>query len=744
MTNTPVPTPQTADDGDRDLFVVLDTLLENRWLIATITACFLVAGVAYALLAKPVFEASIMVQVEDSPDTSAAKSLLGDISSLFDVKSSAAAETQIVASRLVVSRTVDALKLYIDAQPKRFPVIGSFISRHYDGLSQPRIAGIGGFAWGRESIAVSQFDVPRKYEQDRFKLTVLDANRYSLSGSDLDQDFIGQIGRKEVITTPRGPIVLHVNSIDANAGAVFVLVRNSRERTIDDIQDRLDVQEKVKQSDVVVATIQDTDPLWVSSTMNEIGHQYIRQNIERKSAEAAQSLDFLTGQLPALKQQLADSEARLTKFRNERGTVDLTEEAKVALAQSSDAKTRLLELEQKRAELLTHYTATHPSVIAINREIAALDGYASSTEQEMRQLPDLQQDFVRLMLDVKVNTDLYTALLNNVQQLQLVQAGKVGNVRLVDVAAIPELPVKPKKPLVVIASLLFGLLVGCGTAIARSMLFHGITDHNEIERRLGLSVYATLPYSEHQNDPGDGKKMQRRGKATLLSVDFPGEPAVECVRSLRTAVQFAMLEAKNNIVLIAGPTPGVGKTFISTNLAAVIASGGKRVLLIDGDIRRGRVHDYFGVVRAGGLTDLIAGQAGLEDVVHRNVVDGLDFITTGTIPKNPAELLLKRRLSTVLDDLSRQYDIVIMDTAPILAAPEAGILGGFAGITFVVARAGLTRLGEIAESTKRFSQNGVKVSGVIFNGVNPRLGQYGYKYGGYRYVAYQYGTAAEE
>ncbi|WP_262054825.1 GNVR domain-containing protein, partial [Burkholderia thailandensis] len=442
MNPNPTGTSALADsEGDTDFVAVLDILIEGRWLIAAIALGCFVVGVAYAVLSKPVYQADILIQVEDSPDTSAAKSLLGDVSSLFDVKSSAAAETQILASRLVVSRAVDNLKLFIDAKPKRFPVIGNWLARRSDGLSNPGLAGFGGYAWGRERIDVATFDVPRAMEGDTFELTMLDARRYRLAGGDLERNVEGAIGTLERFSAKGGVIVLRVDAVAAKPGATFVLVRHSRLRTIEDLQDNLDVQERVKQSDVVVASLRDTDPDLVSSALNEIGRQYIAQNIQRKSAEAAQSLEFLNGQLPTLKRQLTDSEARLTKLRDEHGTVDLTEEAKLALAQSADAKTRLLELRQKRQEALSRFTPKHPSVIAIDQQIAALDGYRGAAEQQIKRLPDLQQQLVRLMLDVKVNTDLYTALLNNMQQLQLVRAGKVGNVRLVDTAAVPEVPV---------------------------------------------------------------------------------------------------------------------------------------------------------------------------------------------------------------------------------------------------------------------------------------------------------------
>ncbi|MCS6474916.1 polysaccharide biosynthesis tyrosine autokinase [Burkholderia thailandensis] len=742
MNPNPTGTSALADsEGDTDFVAVLDILIEGRWLIAAIALGCFVVGVAYAVLSKPVYQADILIQVEDSPDTSAAKSLLGDVSSLFDVKSSAAAETQILASRLVVSRAVDNLKLFIDAKPKRFPVIGNWLARRSEGLSNPGLAGFGGYAWGQERINVATFDVPRAMEGDTFELTMLDARRYRLAGGDLERNVEGAIGTLERFSAKGGAIVLRVDAVAAKSGATFVLVRHSRLRTIEDLQDNLDVQERVKQSDVVVASLRDTDPDLVSSALNEIGRQYIAQNIQRKSAEAAQSLEFLNGQLPALKRQLTDSEARLTKLRDEHGTVDLTEEAKLALAQSADAKTRLLELRQKRQEALSRFTPKHPSVIAIDQQIAALDGYRGAAEQQIKRLPDLQQQLVRLMLDVKVNTDLYTALLNNMQQLQLVRAGKVGNVRLVDTAAVPEVPVKPKKALVALASLLLGVLAGCGTAVGRSMLFHGISDPNEIERRLGLNVYATVPRSDQQRALTERAKRRERA-LSLLSVAHPDEPAVESLRSLRTALQFAMLDARNNVVVIAGPAPGVGKSFVSANLAAVLTMAGKRVLLIDGDIRKGHLNDYLGLARGKGFSELIAGSAQPDEVLHRDVIVGLDFISTGAMPKHPAELLLHPRLPELIGEFSKHYDVVLIDSPPVLAVADTGILAATAGTAFLVALAGSTKLGEIAESAKRLAQNGVRLSGVVFNGINPRLGQYGYgsKYGGYRYVAYEYGA----
>jgi tyrosine-protein kinase Etk/Wzc len=730
-----------AQSGGSDLTDTLDLLFESRWLIATVAGIALLMSTTYAILAKPVYRADILVQVQDPAGSAAANGLLGDVSTIFDVKSSAAAETQILASRLVVSRTVDNLNLFIKAEPRRLPVIGRSIARLNHQISTPGLFGLGGFTWGRESIQVTRFDVPVKFEGDKFSLTALGAGRYRLTGSDLDTPLEGSAGKTETFSTPDGPIILRVEGWEARPGAAFQLIRKSRLKTIEDIQEKLDVQERIKQSDVMVASLEDTDAQRAADTMNEIGRQYLQQNIERKSAEAAQSLKFLNEQIPHLREQLTQAENRLTEFNTTNGAVDLSEQAKLTLARSTDAQTRLLELQQKRQELLTHYTAQHPAVVAIDEQISTLNAYRNDADKSVRTLPALQQESVRRMLDVKLDTDLYSALLNNIAQLQLIHAGKVGDVRLVDTAAIPEESVKPKRVLICLASLMLGLIAGCAAAVVRSTLFKGISDPNEIEQYLGIPVCATVPRSAAQ------KKLQKiHGHPPLLAVTAPNDPAVESLRSLRTSILLGLANARNNVVLVTGPTPGIGKSFVSSNLACVIAQTGKRVMLIDTDVRKGHMHTVFGKERSPGLSEVVTERLPLGEVIHRNVVDRLDFIATGKRPFNPAEMLADRSIAQLIASLAGEYDVVLIDSPPVLAVSDTSTLVPSAGEIILVAQAGITRVGELAECVKRLSGGDLRLRGVVFNGVNLRSprSRYGSKYGSYRYIDYQYGDERDD
>ncbi|WP_446718101.1 polysaccharide biosynthesis tyrosine autokinase [Cupriavidus sp. OTU4054] len=741
----PMTLPQMTSN-EVDLGAYLDTILESRRLVAAIAAAFIVLGVLYAVLAPPVYRADIMLQVEDSTDGAAGGNLVANVSSLFQVKSVTAGEIEILRSRLVVATAVDKLRLYIDADPVRFPLIGDWIARRQRGLSTPGLMGMGGYAWGAERIAVERFDVPRALEELPFRVVALGNGRYRLDGKALDGAAgprEGAVGQTLIVPTLDGAVALHVTAMEARAGAEFEVVRHSRNGIVESIQKQLDIQEKGKQqSGVIGVRLEGTDPDLTARTMNEIGAEYVRQNVDRKSAEAAKSLEFLDGELPKLKATLERAEARFNDYRRAHGVIDVSDEARLTLQYAVDAQTQLLGLEQKRSDLNSRFAANHPSIGTIDEQIGALRRVLGDVDKRIRKLPAVEQEVVRLRRDVQVNNELYLALLQSAQQLSLLKAGKVGSVRVVDEAVQPELPVKPVAWLVVAVSAVVGLFVGMIAAIVRDRMFGGITDVDEIERYVGMSVYATIPSAQPQRELT--RQVSAKAAGThLLAITHPHEPAVESLRSLRTALQFAMIDAPNNIVFVTGPTPGVGKSFISANFSALIASAGKRVLLIDGDLRRGYLNQYFGRTRERGVSDVLAGTCELASAIHRTPIDNLDFLSTGALPPNPSELLHSPAMAALLAEVSAQYDVVLLDGPPALAVSDAVILAPLAGITFVVARAGRTRAGELAEIQRRLEQNGVNVKGVLLNYLNPRSGRqsYGGKYGSYRYVAYEYAPA---
>ena len=733
------PMQSMQDDEDSiNLLDLLDVVLDQRWLIAAVTTLVLALGVSYAFLATPIYEANTLIQVEDSKGSGAA-GFLGDAASLFDIKSPATAELELLRSRLVVGRAVENLKLDLIVTPKYIPVVGRWLSRQATELSNPGFLGLSGYVSGTEELKVEHFHVPQTLEGLRFTVVSTD------SGFDLlspDNTVLGKgvINQVLAFTFKNQNGDMLVASLTGKPSSQFYLTKLSRLGVTERLQKQLVIAEKGKQSGIITSTLQGADPLLTATILNEINNFYVRQNVERKAAEAEKSIKFLNTQLPELRKQLEGAEVKFNKFRNQSGTFNLSAEAQGMLDQSVGLKVKLLEAQQKRQDLQARFTAQHPTVQVLDAQIKNLTQQINAMEGKAKSFPNVEQDLLRLTRDVKVNNELYTSLLNSFQQLRLVKEGKVGNVRVVDVAAVPEQPVKPQKAMVLALSGVLGVLVGLGLAFLRNSLRPGIKNADDIEQHVGLHVFATVPHSGDQTQ----LTVESKDKSTsmhLLANLLPNDPCIESLRSLRTALQFAMLDAPNNIVLITGPTPGIGKSFISANFAAVLAAGGKRVLLLDADLRKGHIHESFGLPRGHGLSELISGTQTLAQVTHPNVSQGLDFIATGPLPPNPAELLMSPATVQLLQAVGANYDMVVIDTPPVLAVSDTQVMASLAGTVFMVARAEISTLAELQESAKRLGRSGVTVRGVIFNDLNlsKRRYGYGYKYSRYRYAQYDYG-----
>lgn len=741
---SPVPAPYIADaqDDEIDLLGLLDVLLDARWLIAGIMVLVLLLGGAYAFLSRPVYEANSLIQVEDSKPGAAGA--LGDAASLFDIKSPATAEMEILRSRLVVGKAVDDLQLYVSASPQYLPLVGGWLARRATDLSNPGFMGMGGYVSGNESIRLGMLEVPAALQGQPLLLVVTEGG-FELRDPDGQTLVQGKTGTPADFGSGEDKGRILVTELKAKLGAYFNVARYSRLGVIEGLQQQLAISEQGRQSGVIAVQLQGTDAQKIARTLNAVGTNYVRQNVERKSAEAEKSLAFLGSFLPQLKKQLEESEERFNKFRNQNGTFDLGIEGKTYLETAVKLQGDLLLLQQKRREQIAQFTAAHPVIQTLDAQIAAVSKEIAGLTSKVKTLPNTEQELLRLTRDVKVNSELYLNLLTSSQQLLLVKEGKVGNVRVVDAPVVPEHSIKPQRAQILAISGVLGLLLGMGLAFLRNSLRPGIKDPADIESATGLHVFATVPHSAAQDNLSKLIKGHTPG-SHLLAITHPEDPGIESLRSLRTALQFAMLDARNNIVLFTGPTPGIGKSFTSANFAAVLAAGGKRVLLIDADMRKGHLHQFFGTKRDHGFSELIIGSNTLGDVVQRAVAPNLDLITTGTMPPNPGELLMSPATVQLLEALSAQYDLVLIDTPPVLAVSDTQVLAPHAGTVFLVARAEVTALGELQESTKRLGQTGVQVKGVVFNDLDTsrqRYGGYGYKYSRYRYTNYQYGKTTD-
>ena len=716
---------QTEDTIDlKELFF---SLIAQWKLIALCMILSLICALLYLRTTPDTYAVDALVQVEDSKGASAA--LLGDLSSMIEQKSPAQAEIEILKSRLVLGTVIDRLHLDLKISATDDSFWNRLSKRHqYDVVySQQSVR----FKDNQKSFDVREFDIPSAFKDKALLLSFKQGN-YSLTDSATDQVvFSAPLNQSSTLQSEYGLWKVAIYSQD-QFDRRYMLQKQTLPAAMQSLLGNYSVAEKGKLTGVLGLNYQGHDKQHITQVLNAVLVAYNQQNIERRSAETAQTLGFLEAQLPKLKQQLDVAEREFNRFREKYNTVDVTKESELYLTQSVALETQKSELEQRVAEASAKYTAEHPvmqqmqaQVAAINKRIAALNG-------TLKRLPELQRQYLQLFREIEVKQQLYTGLLNSYQQLQISKAGEIGNVRIIDTAVEPIEPIKPKKLQILVLALFLGAFLGTLLALLRNMLRSGIKDSSQIENELDLPVYATVPRSTIQESRV--QLLKKKKNIPILAVKNSDDIAIESLRSMRTAIHFALSSAKNNIIMISGPAPELGKSFISINLATILAQSQKRVLLIDADLRRGYMHKYLNYDAQPGLAEYLNGQQPLENIVRSTEVENLSIMSRGKSPSNPSELLGTAKFAEMLQDLSSQYDHILIDTPPVLAVTDGIIISQYAGVNLVIARYAKTQMKELELTINRFEQAGVKVNGFILNDIQREAGGYGY---GYNY-AYAY------
>ncbi|MQZ32247.1 polysaccharide biosynthesis tyrosine autokinase [Acinetobacter haemolyticus] len=717
----------TNTEDTIDLKELFFALLAQWKLIALCVMLSLVCALLYLRTTPNTYSVDALVQVESSKGASAA--LLGDLSQVIDQKSPAQSEIEILKSRLVLGSVIQALNLDINISNPDDTFAQRLLGKPDDAIEYgPK--GVT-FQDNQKVFEIRKFEVPNEFLDKTLRLQ-FKGNQFELIDTKTDEILLSApLNQVNQLSNRYGVWKLSVFSRD-QLETNYLIRKRSLPAAVKAISANYSVAEKGKLTGILGLSYQGEDKQHITKVLNAILSAYSAQNVARKSAETEQTLKFLDEQLPELKQQLDKAEREFNKFRQQYNTVDVTKESELYLTQSITLETKKIELEQKQADIAAKYTAEHPAMREINAQITAIKKQIADLNSTLKQLPDLQRQYLQLYREVEVNTQLYTALLNSYQQLRIAKAGEIGNVRIVDTAVEPVEPIKPKKLQILILAIFLGGFIGTLIALLRNMLRTGIKDSSQIERELDLPVYATVPRSPVQETRMS--ILKKKKSIPILAVKNSDDIAVESLRSIRTAIHFALNNAKNNIVMIAGPAPEVGKSFISTNLATIFAQSNKKILLIDADLRRGYLHKYFSKDVKPGLAELLTGQAELSQVIHETEVSGLSIITRGKNPANPSEILSSEQFKTLLETLSSQYDHIIIDTPPILAVTDGIIISQYVGVTLLVARYAKSQMKELELSLNRFDQAGVKVNGFILNDIQRASGGYGY---GYNY-AYAY------
>lgn len=727
----------TTNDDTIDLKALFFSLIAQWKIIALCIILALICALLYLRVTTPIYSTDAMVQVEESKGAGAA-ALLGDLSKAvpggIGGKSPADAEIEILNSRMILGKVIQDLRLDIRIQDNKDTLFSRVFENNNNQVNY--FNHLVQFKNKKTEFVIKNFDIPHYYFDKSLELNFLDGQKFNLSFKD-QIIFEGSLNQLSTHQDQYGQWKIELFNKTPFTQS-FTIKKLSVPAAVQLVKSNYNVAERGKQSGVIGLNYNGQDKNHITDVLNRILTVYHAQNIERKSLESKQTLGFLDKQLPELKKQLEVSEIKFNQFREKYNTVDVTQESELMLKQNVELAKIKIELQQQQAELGSKYTNDHPLMAAINAQLAEIDQKTAEMMQSIKKLPETQRLYLQLYRDVKVNTEQYTSLLNSYQQLKIAEAGEIGNVRIIDYAIEPVKPIKPRSLIVLILSIFVGGFMGVLIALINNLLRTGIKDSAQIENELDLPVYATVPRSPKQESRI--QSLKKKKNIPILAIKNSDDIAIESLRSMRTAIQFALSAARNNIIMISGPAPEVGKSFISTNLATILAQSDKRVLIIDADLRRGYLHKYFNLKITPGLTEYLNSQNTLMDIIHETEVPGLHVMSRGKSPTNPSEILGSNKFKSLLEELSTQYDHVIIDTPPVLAVTDGIIISQFTGVNLLIARYAKTQMKELELTVNRFEQAGVKVNGFILNDIQRDSGGYSY---GYNY-AYAYKASKDQ
>lgn len=684
----------------------------------------------YLISTDKIYQASALVEVQevgnfiDSDDTVA----IPDFNAPT-IKE----EANLLSSRRVLGPVVEQFGLRFSAEPRRLPVLGDLTQKI------PVLADLMGhltiadhFAWSDADIELIDLQIPRRWEDEELTLTTMGDNQFSLTDSD-DRILIEQarVGAPVEIALPnQDPLIIHIAELDAPVGVEFSLTRFSLQTTISELRRNLATEHSDAASRMITLKLNGKDPARIAEVTNAVLAEYksVKLGTQNRSADA--ELLFFEEQLPQVEADLRAAEIALADFRRTANSFNQDTQVNFKLGQLDKLETQLLEKEIERDDLLKRYTVNHPTPKRLQKEIDVLQDKIRQVRGTIQSAPDTQREQAVLEDELDTKRTLFIEMSGKLQKLRLANAGNVGEVQIIDDALAPRKPVSPNTMLAVAGGTLAMLFLYTLYLTLRSALSTVITDQESLERASGLPVFMNIPKSAAQRrlgnpvtvDPrrllpgADSDATSKAISSNVLALSKPEDYSVENLRGLRSMLEDVMAGANNNVLMFTSPLPSMGKSFLSLNLAVLVAQSGKRVLLIDADYQRGQLHKSLGLGAGPGLPEVVRGKSELKETVKATPVANLYCIPRGYSGGTGSEMPSDKEFGTFLDVVAPRFDIVIIDTPPVLSVSTAASLGKHAGSTIMVIKEGEVKEPQLSESLKRLTFSGVRVSGCIMNG----------------------------
>ncbi|WP_232833266.1 polysaccharide biosynthesis tyrosine autokinase [Paraburkholderia kururiensis] len=727
-------------DSSPDVREVLRLLSDHLWTVIAIAAGTVVLAAAVVFLMKPTYSANVLVRVEAQDPNAFGIAQQGEI--VVGQKPLATdAEIAMMQSRRVLEPVMRQFGYEVSVTPRKVPVLGTIAEKLASpGKPSRPWFGLDAFAWGGERIHIESVHVPYTLENNRLRLRVLENGRYVLLDPDGNALLTGSAGAPAA----DGPVSMLVTQLDARPGTEFYVTPLNEVNAIKRFSKDLKVVEKGKETGVVQITFESSDAATAANVANAIAQGYVAATVTQRRSNDSKTLDFINQELPRLRDELKQAEARLTDYRAKAGSLQPTAESQSYLQGGIDFQRQIATLQLQRTQLLQHFQPGSPPVQNIDQQLAQLNAQKAQFDARFNSMPESERTSADLTRSAKVAESIYVAMVNKAEELTVRRGATTGDVHIVDGAVRPADPVSPDVPLVLGASGGVGLMLGSLYVFTRRRLFTGVTDPRFVERSMSVPVFGSILYSAQQarldrsaSAAGAGAVVAepampllgpgREGRADpvawppaaqrLLARSFPQDPSVEALRGVRTALHLNVQETSDNMIVVTGPTPGTGKSFLAANLAVLEAETARRVLLVDADMRCGRIASLFDQPNADGLSELLAGRLKINQAIRQTGVPGLSLLSCGRYPGNPSELLMMPHFRSLLEEFKQRFDLVIVDTPPLLAVSDAAIVSHRAGKTVLVLRSGTQTEAEIEETVTKLERAGAWVVGAVFNAV---------------------------
>ena len=722
-------------DKDNNLLGLLLVLLRG-WKIITLFAILgLIIGVLYVRYENPTFKSDALIQIDEtSQNLSGLGSNIAELLPPDD--SSMQSQIKLIRSRMVLEPVVDLLHLGVKLNDPEVSKIDRIKNNQTNVQMNTADGVVLETSDGR--VQMSQFNVSEDYLDKSF--TLLRTKTGFVLSSDSER-FKGQLNKAHRFTGKSGLIEIMVNELPIGEHSIHI-TQQSLQITTDSINSALSVVEEGTKTGIIELSLSGLSQKQVSLILEHIVLSYSAQDQARGSEQTIKTIEFMKKQIPALKQKLKESEAIFNKFRENSGTIDVAQEASILLSENAGLDTQISELKLKRADLTTYYTNEHPLVIQINEQLRVLNARKQQIDNTISALPEVQREFLTLSEDVNIDREIYLTILKNYEQLKIVKAGEVSAARIIDLPINTNRIITPKKQLIMMLATLAGALLGTLLVFIMQMLRNVVKDPERIESKTGVPVIATIPRSGVLSRLSTNKKSAPR---MLAHVDN-SSLSYEAIKSLRTRLILSMpmviSDSKQaKVLLLTGESPSVGKSFISANLAEVFAQLNKKVLVIDADMRMGELHKVFGISQYDGLADYLllddsrvqlnnsadaqiinhVSDFSTESFIHPSGIEHIDFMPRGKHPNDPESLLISEKFNALLVGLKSQYDYIIIDSPPLLAASDAMVLAQYADKVLMVTRYDDSMEKQLIYAVKQMYESNIQVDGIILNDVKQGL-----------------------